>query len=216
MPPKPPEPRKGGPPAPPSGDLRLFVALSVPAEVLRALAEVQRQFAAADQGRAIRWTPIDHTHLTLKFLGEASAAQVDEIAAALRAAVVAAQVGPFSLRMAGVGAFPDTRRPRVIWAGLEGDMAALHALQESVERTLSPLGFPTEPRPFSPHLTIGRARKEANPSDLLAIGAKVAAYKGGSAATWAVKTCALMRSDLRPTGAVYSVVTQATLGPIEA
>jgi 2'-5' RNA ligase len=194
-------------------EVRLFIALTLPAEVLKALAEVQRHFAAADQGRAIRWTPIDHTHLTLKFLGEASAAQVDEIAAALRAATADSQVGPFTLRMAGVGAFPDTRRPRVIWAGLEGDTTALHALQEAVERTISPLGFPTEPRPFSPHLTIGRARREADASALLAIGAKVAAYKGGSGATWAVKTCALMRSDLRPSGVVYSMVMQAALGP---
>jgi 2'-5' RNA ligase len=92
-----------------------------------------------------------------------------------------------------------------------GDLDSLHALRDAVELTISPLGYPTEARPFSPHLTLGRARQEASPDALSAIGRQVEAVKQGSLASWHIEGISLMHSDLKPSGAVYTQVAHAAL-----
>ncbi|MCC7210195.1 MAG: RNA 2',3'-cyclic phosphodiesterase, partial [Anaerolineae bacterium] len=158
-----------------------------------------------------RWTGIDGVHLTLKFLGDTPAARLAAIEAGLRDA--AARRGPFALHVEGVGCFPNTRRPRVVWAGVGGELAALGALQDSVERAIAPLGFPREDRAFSPHLTLGRARQDAPPVALAALGAQVewlaGAHERGTA--WMVTAVSLMRSELKPSGAVYTQLAAAAL-----
>ena len=130
--------------------MRLFVALDIPETILHSLAKLSRQFQAICP-RA-RWVRLDGAHLTLKFIGETPPDRAERIGAALRQTPAA---GPVELRFAGLGFFPDTRRPRVLWAGIETS-AALRALAASIETQLEPLGIPRETREFQPHITLAR------------------------------------------------------------
>jgi 2'-5' RNA ligase len=191
-----------------SESLRLFIAVEL--DLDEELLNLQKQMQAFDRERAIRWTAIDSIHLTLKFLGETPANRQ----AAITAAVTEAAKGhkPFGLTLEGAGCFPNTRKPRIVWAGLGGEIKALHALRDAVERIVSPLGYPTEDRPFSPHLTLGRARQEAGMAALAALGAQIEKLNVGKLAAWQVEGISLMRSELKPSGAAYTQLAYAALG----
>ncbi len=189
--------------------LRLFVALELPAPVLRALEAVQERLRADAASRAVRWTRPEGIHLTLKFLGDTPADDRDAIAAALREAVRGH--APLTLRAEGLGCFPNPGRPRVVWVGLTGDLAPLEALQRSVEAALEPLGFPAERRGFSPHLTLGRARREAATAEVKALGRLIAATAVGEIGAWTADSVSLMRSELRPDGARYTCLASVPL-----
>jgi RNA 2',3'-cyclic 3'-phosphodiesterase len=194
---------------PESDNLRLFIALELPAEITDALEKLQKRLRDLDRERAVRWVALDSIHLTLKFLGDTPPDRVP----AIEAAVVEAATDhkPFSLSIDGAGCFPNLQKPRIVWAGASGELKALHALRDAVERTVSPLGYPTEDRPFSPHLTLGRSRQEASRSALSELGEKIGSQKIGILATWKVERVSLMRSELTPSGGVYTRLAETSL-----
>lgn len=193
--------------------LRLFVALELPDPALEALAALQARLQADPAGRAARWVRPEGIHLTLKFLGEVPAGRQADITRAVEAA--ADGQAPLALEVAGLGCFPNPGQPRVAWAGLGGDLAGLAALQRATERALNPLGFPPEKRGFSPHLTLGRLRREASPAEARALGALItrsAADLGGAAlAGWTAGELSLIRSELERSGARYTRLAAAPL-----
>ncbi len=194
----------------PPETIRLFIAIELPDAVQEALASLQKSLQAFDRNHAVRWTAIDSIHLTLKFLGETNVSRQAAIQSALHEAVAGHE--PFDLDVVGAGCFPDVHKPRVVWAGLGGELPALHALRDAVERTVAPLGYPTEDRPFSPHLTLGRARQDASRAALSALGEQVQKVEARILATWPVEGVNLMRSDLKPAGAVYTQLAYEALG----
>jgi 2'-5' RNA ligase len=196
-----------------SDELRLFVALELPSAVLDGLAAVQDRLRREHASRAVRWVQMSGIHLTLKFLGETPAANRAPIAAAVHQA--AAGYTPLSLTAVGLGCFPNARQPRVVWVGLEGDLAALAALQRSVERALAPLGFPPEKRGFSPHLTLGRVRREASAADAKALGRLIEETSIGLVGAWTADAVSLMRSELGRDGARYTCLDRVTLAGSE-
>lgn len=145
------------------------------------------------------WVAPDNFHLTVKFLGAVGAQRLPDLERALGEAV--AGVSPFDLTLRGLGAFPSAARPRVIWAGTAEGAAELADLAARVERTLSPLGFPAEERPFSAHVTLGRVRTpRRNPR----LAQALAASASVELLCVPVARVSLMRSDLSPRGARYS------------
>jgi 2'-5' RNA ligase len=141
--------------------MRLFLAINLPTDVRETLWEVAAPLRTARY--PVRWVAAEAIHLTLKFLGDVDDMREDEIAAGVAAAVVGAK--PFPLPVGGFGAFPSAQRPRVVWAGLE-PVPSLELLQHRVEQEMERLGFPTEGRPFHPHLTLGRVKRDARPAAL--------------------------------------------------
>jgi 2'-5' RNA ligase len=130
--------------------VRIFVALDVADEVRATLAEFSEPLKKVCPHA--RWVHLEGVHITLKFIGEVSSeklAQIREVLAALPA------FRPIHLRFAGVGFFPNARRPRVFWAGIEAD-PELAELAAAIEAKLEPLGIPAEKRAFHPHLTLAR------------------------------------------------------------
>jgi 2'-5' RNA ligase len=193
--------------------LRLFVALPLPPALRARLATVQQDLGAA--GLPFRWSRHQGLHLTLVFVGERPAADVPALAGALVRAV--AGLRPIALTLAGLGAFPGLDRPRVLWAGLRGDpaaLAALAALHRAVVRELDAAGVPFERRPFRAHVTLGRA---AGALGVEPAAALQAAARGAAASSWGTWTAAevyLMASELRPGGAVYTALARVPLaGP---
>jgi 2'-5' RNA ligase len=161
------------------------------------------------RGYPVKWVEPDALHLTLKFLGEVDDAQEPALRAALLdAAGAAAEPRGVTLHIEGFGVFPDARRPRVVWAGIAPD-PALELLPDRVERAFAPLGFPTEARAFRPHLTLGRATREARPRDFAGLDEALGAV--AFAETVLVSDLDLMRSTLQPSGAVYQVAHRERL-----
>jgi RNA 2',3'-cyclic 3'-phosphodiesterase len=142
-------------------------------------------------------------HLTLKFLGGVDASLVDRVATALTQA--AAGVAAFDLEVRDLGAFPSAARPRVLWAGTGAGAAQTSALAARLEAALEPLGFASESRPFSAHVTLARVRvPRPNPS-------LAAALRGGAFGCQHVDHAALMRSELSPRGARYTELARLPL-----
>jgi 2'-5' RNA ligase len=188
--------------------LRLFIAIELPANVLAALNQVQHELQREPALARLRWVRPEGIHLTLKFLGEMPEERRTDIEAAVSRAVT--NVPPFDLHLGRVGRFGSRSSPRVVWIDVEGDIESLKRLQEQVEREVSPLGFPTETRAFSPHLTLARvpperAREVAAPLEVAMSRLSV------PAATMRATEVSLMRSQLQRGGAVYTQLFAAQL-----
>ena len=147
--------------------MRVFVALDIPEEVRAALGKLIARLRPACH--AARWVRIEGVHLTLKFIGELQPEKIEPIKASLARIRCPDTI---ELKFRNVGFFPDERRPRVFWAGIETG-PELGALAEAVETSLEPLGIAKELRAFSPHLTLARLepRRGANAGSGFAVDA---------------------------------------------
>lgn len=184
--------------------MRLFAAVNFPEKVRE---EIWRAAAPLrEAGFPVRWVDARRLHMTLKFLGEVDGSAAEAVEGAL--AGVARGFVPLNLRLGGVEGFPSLRAPRVVWLGVEAP-PDLGRLRDSVEEALVAHGFPREGRAFHPHLTLGRARREARSPAFQ--GLEDAAGEVGFRARCRVAGIDLMRSVLRPSGAEYSVVTSFPL-----
>ena len=187
-----------------NGVLRAFVAVQLPAELLKALAVVQTEMRRG--GMRARWTRPENLHLTLKFIGDLPADGVADVANALRSA--AAGHSPFRLTAAGIGVFPGVRRPRVLWAGLSGATAALEGLQRELDDRLAACGCEREARGFHGHLTLGRFGPGAPGG---AIADAMSAHTTQRFGSFDVRELVLFQSDLMPRGPVYTALARAPL-----
>ncbi len=178
--------------------VRTFIAVEV-GDAVRSSA-VALQQTLAKTGAEVNWVPPENIHVTLLFLGE-----VDErdLAAVCRVVVdTAAGEPPFALRVSGIGAFPNLRRPKIIWAGLTDGAAELTRLHDRLEPPLLELGcYRREDRPYTPHLTLGRVKSEADGQMLAPALPKHADWAGGQTT---VDEVVLFSSELRPGGSVYT------------
>ena len=184
--------------------MRAFIAIDLPVAIRAALREKQQAFQAACPDAS--WTRPEGIHLTLKFLGEISEAQVKQVSDALSALE---RFEAFEIGVEGFGFFPDARRPRVFWAGLQAP-PALPELAARVETALESLGFPREQRPFTPHLTLARfkiPRSQAALQGLLEreVGA---VREPPLLGRFAVSEFFLFESKLSPHGAEYTKVAR--------
>ncbi len=178
--------------------MRLFIALNLPQPVRLALWTTVTPLR--DLALPVQWVRPDGIHLTIKFLGEVPEQRQAELQAALERAARGAHELP--LAVGGFGVFPDLKRPRVVWAGV-APHPALELLQHRVEQEYAPLGFPTEGRPFRPHVTLGRAAREARPRDFAGLGDVLDRLQFEE--TVLVASVDLMQSTLQSGGAVYQV-----------
>jgi 2'-5' RNA ligase len=171
--------------------LTLFVGLVVPSAIATDLAAEQHNLMT--DSFPIAWAHPSGLHLTLQYLGRVDSSRVAAIDAAL--AVVAQPLSAFALQVTHLGAFPRLQSPRILWAGVKGDLATLHSLQQSVVAALQPLGFEPDARPFAPHITLGRVRQRtANSSTLKRIGNALAARSFEPPYPWPVTSIALVQS----------------------
>lgn len=183
------------------GYVRAFIAIDVPSEARQIMAGTMRELADQVPG-SVRWVDAQGIHLTLKFLGDIPAQDVADILAALKTPVE--QVPAFSIQLTGLGMFPNNRRPRVLWAGVEGQLDSLTILQQGVEGVLSEMNYATERQTFSPHLTLGWVRERISP------GARRRIIQAMSSATiqtsdpWLVEEIRIFRTTLTPQGSIHT------------
>jgi 2'-5' RNA ligase len=186
-------------------DLRLFIALDLPADVRALLAEVT---AGLSHLGNVRWVRSEGVHLTLKFLGGTPGSLVPRLAGGLEQ--IARETPAFSLETAGAGTFGG-RNTRVVWVGVAGDTGQLAELARRTDQMTESLGFPGENREFRAHLTLGRVRDEASPADRQAIRDAVAGLTLRSVRFQAGELV-LFRSQLQAGGAAYTALHSFALG----
>jgi RNA 2',3'-cyclic 3'-phosphodiesterase len=187
--------------------IRAFIAIKLPPAVRSSVEQVQRDLKSATRPGLVRWTPVEQIHLTLKFLGNIPTNSVPELDAALRGACI--QVAPFELYASGLGCFPDSKRPRVLWVGLGGALDKLRELQKAIVLETERWGEP-EDRPFHPHLTLGRT-KSTRPRELEALGAEVKTATAADLGSWRVARVDLMKSELFQEGARHMGLLEVPL-----
>jgi len=186
---------------------RTFIAVELSEEARAALRRELARLARALP--SVRWAAPESLHLTLAFLGGLDDDQLAEATAA--AEETAASASPFTLRIEGLGTFGPPHAPRVVWAGLAGDLRALTAVQGRLARALEARGFPPDERPFAPHITLTRL-KDRLASDALQRLASLVGSPSPAKAPLPVHALAVMKSDLLRSGAVYTRLRECPFG----
>jgi len=186
--------------------IRCFIAIHLTPEVQKLIADYI--FKLKTYSSDVRWIRVDNIHLTLKFLGEINFSRVEQVKQSLYQ--ISEQFSQFDLNISGSGCFPDKKRPRIFWLGMEqGKENPLFAIHQWIEDQLHILTIEKEKRRFSPHLTLGRvrARQPVDFSDLFTFieNNPFAPIK------FSVQYIYLMKSNLKPTGAEYQVIEKYPL-----
>ena len=188
--------------------LRLFIAIELSEELKEAIHSLIEKLRASDTNFSIRWVSYGGLHITLKFLGEVPRANIAIVEEAMKAA--AENKNTFELSLSGTGVFPNERRPGVFWIGVKDSERSLVDLAKSVIKECSNRGFPDENRPFSPHITIGRAREKAGTADLTKIAGHLRSVNL-RIEFQIIDHISLIWSQLTPKGPIYTTLSMASL-----
>ncbi len=184
--------------------IRSFLAIELPKPVLRKIEEVQADLKSVHAD--VRWVSPEKIHLTLRFFGNIEESRIDSIFKSIEEPV--RSTSPFSLKIRGVGAFPNMKSPRVIWLGLVNGQSVT-SLQKQIETQLEKIGFEAEDRPFRPHLTLGRMKSSRGKDEL---GRKMEKHKEEEFGDFQVERVILFKSDLKPSGPIYTALGDVKLG----
>jgi 2'-5' RNA ligase len=186
--------------------LRTFVAVELDDACRGALATTLEGLRRAAEG--VRWVRPEALHLTLKFIGELAEADLPEAIECL--AEAASGVSPFVMSVGGIGGFPPRGKPRIVHVGVREESGELLRLQETVESVLKrEMGVAREKRRYVPHITVGRVRQRRSCPTVEEIAELAGEQEFGRVG---VGSFVLMKSDLRPTGAVYTPLNRFALG----
>ncbi len=187
--------------------MRAFISIDIEESSIRsAIQEIQNELSL----NGIRLVNPSLIHLTLKFLGETAESKIDKIAQSL--IEIATKTKFFEIPFKGIGVFPNLRRPRVIWVGVEDDnvKTQLRNLANSIDHSMNKFGFPLEKRKFSSHLTIGRI-KFTNPALISKLKNSITTYADQPFGNQGVQEIRLKKSTLTPKGPIYEILSVASL-----
>lgn len=193
--------------------IRAFIAIDLSQEILERIDQMSLDLRSRLEKVPVRWVPADNIHLTLKFLGNVSTANLEMLKEIM--GNVVANHHECDISVGGIGAFPKTNNPRVIWVGMEVPQELI-SLQHNIEIETARLGYSREHRPFSAHLTFGRVSRNASSQDVRAIAQILDSYKVGFLGATRITSVYLYRSDLKPDGAVYTPIYTSALGKAES
>lgn len=185
--------------------MRAFVAVELDAVMQSALGEMLDSLRPTCA--AVKWVEAANLHLTLKFLGHVPNEKVETAIGIMKKC--AADLGAFQLAVAGVGAFPHLRRPRVFFVAAADNPPTLRELAQRLNREMTRAGVRREERPFRSHVTIGRVRR---PGPMHALADQIETYADRAFGRMTVNRLAFMQSELTSSGPVYSRVAEAALG----
>lgn len=184
---------------------RVFIGVDIGEEIRGAAADLQRGLARG--GAAVKWVTPESMHVTLLFLGEVGDRELHPVCRAVQE--VAAAEPPFTLRVSGVGAFPNNRHPKILWAGVSEGVDSLRRLYDDLETRMLDLGcYRKEERGYTPHLTLGRVRGE---SDGYALAPELTKKLGWDGGRVAVEEVLVYSSTLERDGPVYNVIGRGEL-----
>src|SRR5262245_25306642 len=182
--------------------MRIFIAIEIPSEIKYALLALQADLRRADAD--VTWTTLENMHPTLKYIGEVDEGRIVEVEKACVA--LGAEFTPFTLSLNGIGVFPNAKEPRVLWAGVSGEVDNLVEMHRRSDESPALVGFDRYDS-YRPHLTIGRVRSNKNTCTLLALAN---AYRL-PALSFVVTEIVVMKSEQHPAGKQYITIAKASL-----
>jgi 2'-5' RNA ligase len=188
--------------------VRVFIAIELSESVCDTIQKQTTRLRQTLGNDLIRWVPTQNMHLTLKFLGDTTTSHLEFLKQLL--AREAKSHPQFNLQLGGLGAFPNSKRPRLLWIGIHAP-ADLVSLQKSIESGTSRLGYEQEERAFSPHLSIGRVRQNISPPEQQKIRTALDTIQLGNIGTARVDSVHLFKSDLQSGGSIYTKLFSAPL-----
>lgn len=188
--------------------IRAFIAVLLPGDIRQKVAEVRDNLREISP--EVKWVSEDNFHVTLKFLGNVTDDKLDSIMSAV--AEAARDLRPFDLEISDVGAFPNSGRPRTVWVDITTGKDALAELARQVDEHCEKIGFPREDRPFRSHITIGRVKDGRGGREL---GPALTNSEVGRLGVVRVDSIAVMKSELRREGPIYSVLSEVNLREAE-
>lgn len=188
--------------------LRAFIAIDLPDQLQDALEQQTARLRQPLGDDLVHWIPTQNMHLTLKFLGNIAASHVEFLKQLI--AQTADIHAPFDLQISGIGSFPNSKRARILWAGIHAP-AELAALQKKLEAGTTRLGYEKEERPFSPHLTLGRVRQNIDPAGQQRIRTILDTIQLGNIGSARVDSIHLYKSELHTSGSIYTKLFSAPL-----
>ncbi len=179
-------------------EIRSFLAFELPSEIMGVISHASGDMKNTPLN--VRWLKPGNIHLTMVFMGNVPRGHLEPIGRAT--ADICRRYGPFSVFLDGTGVFGSRRNPRVLWAGLNGDLERMSRFRDELQKDLAPFGIKQERRRFKPHLTFGKFRKGARTgSDLDEL---LSRYQDLASPACALNELVLFKSDLKPGGAVYT------------
>ena len=179
-------------------EIRSFLAFELPEPIRKIVTRVSEEIrkSALD----VRWVRPEFIHLTVVFMGDIQSEQISSMGDPLKA--VCSNHAPFRISLKPMGCFPNTRNPRVIWLGIDGDIERMSQFRDDLQQALSPFGIKEEERAFRPHLTLGRFKKPGKRQTELEQFLET--YRDLASPSCTLGELVLFRSDLKPGGAVYT------------
>jgi 2'-5' RNA ligase len=183
--------------------MRTFIAIELPGQIKNQIGQVQAPLKKTKS--FVSWVKPGNIHVTLKFLGEVPEEKMDEVFSAIGKAVEG--IKKFSMSLKGMGAFPNVKRPRVIWVGAGSGQEELSGMAGRIEEEMEKIGFPKEKRRFSPHFTIGRVKSPKNVEKLM----EMVGSSDFQTGEIAVSEVVVMRSQLHSAGAIYTPLKKIPL-----
>ena len=187
-------------------EIRSFLAFELPTDIMSVILRVSKDLRKTTLD--VRWVKELNMHLTMIFLGDIRTEDIEPVKEACKK--ICGSYGPFSVSLNGMGCFPHSRSPRVLWIGLEGDMARLTEFRNTLQKPLAPFGVREEKRPFRPHLTLGRFRKSRNMGGVLEDILKK--HQDVKSPECVLDRLTFFKSTLKPGGAAY---TKLASWPVE-
>ena len=187
--------------------MRTFIAIELPGQIKDALAAVIGQLKQS--GADVKWVQPQNIHLTLKFLGEPDDKKVKQISEILDE--VGKNHQAFQIRINSLGAFPNTKSPRVLWVGIDLGDSETKKIAEDLENSICKVGIPKEEREFSSHITIGRTRSPAGKEKLTQAITIMGEKIGKENFNFMAGAITLFKSTLTPKGPIYEPLKVATL-----
>ncbi|NNG07337.1 MAG: RNA 2',3'-cyclic phosphodiesterase [Desulfobacteraceae bacterium] len=178
--------------------IRSFLAFELPLEIKNIVARVSGELRQSTLNA--RWVKVDNIHLTLVFMGNIETEDIPAMGKGVQD--VCQTHSPFDISLKGVGCFPNKHKPRVVWLGLDGDLEQMSTFRDALQKHLASFGIEEEKRKFKPHLTLGRFRKPKK-MDVQQDQA-LSKHEDVSSSVCSLEELILFKSDLKPTGAVYT------------
>jgi 2'-5' RNA ligase len=190
--------------------MRAFIAVDISEEARRLIAKRIALLRAQFSDLRVGWDKPEKLHLTVKFLGEIPSEKLSQVITAVENA--AKEIEPFSLVLEGAGAFPPRGAARVLWLGVNDESQNLNEFQKRLETETEQIGFETERRVFKPHLTIARLKEPGKSRNLTDLHIQTEF----PAVDFPVSEIVVYKSDLRPTGSIYTPLAKISLSKEKA
>ena len=191
--------------------MRIFIAVELPAKSREKIDTIINYFKTQLPNQSLKWVGAENLHVTVKFIGE-----IPEVALSKVKTIIDEVLNnqpEFSISIEGLGMFPNSNNPRVIWLGITGG-DPLVSIHRQLNQSLAQIGVKPDPRPLSPHLTIARVRQGIDRSTLSTIGNTLAEFKVDLLGSIMVDHITLFQSIIKPTGPHYKALYHRPLNQV--